>query len=214
MENKTQQQNPQQCGPNCDCKTEKGMSQRTKIILLSVIIICAGAVLAAAIVRKSRQPAPSPSAGYAAALSLKTDAPVKTDSASQSKKIPPTVTFAGLPSFSALDTVAAGFGGVFILVVKSDTEKTPAIAQEIGYAANAIATQGMRMGVFQLASGTPDFEFINSQLPSPGVVVVIKGRGMRAVAGKNITKTNLLQACIAAMQPSSCCPAGGNRVCK
>ena len=145
MENKTQQQNPQQCGPNCDCKTEKGMSQRTKIILLSVIIICAGAVLAAAIVRKSRQPAPSPSAGYAA---------------------------------------------------------------------NAIATQGMRMGVFQLASGTPDFELINSQLPSPGVLVVVKGRGMRGVAGKNITKTNLLQACVAAMQPSSCCPAGGNRVCK
>lgn len=107
-----------------------------------------------------------------------------------------------------------GSGGVFILVVKSDTEKTPAIAQEISYAANAIATQGMRMGVFQLASGTQDYEFINSQLPSPGVVVVIKGRGMRAVAGKNITKTNLLQACIAAMQPSSCCPAGGNRVCK
>jgi hypothetical protein len=214
MENNNVTPAPQPCGPNCDCKTEKGLSRRTKIVLLAIIITCAGAVLAGSIIRKSRQPAPTPPTGYAAALSLKPDAPVKTDSASRNEKIPLTVTFAGLPSFSALDTVAAGFGGVFILVVKSNTEKTPAIAQEISNAANAIASQGMRMGVFQLASGTPDFELINSQLPSPGVLVVVKGRGMRGVAGKNITKTNLLQACVAAMQPSSCCPAGGNRVCK
>lgn len=214
MENKTERPEPQECGPDCACKTEKGLSRRTKIILLTVIIICAGAVLSSSIVRKSRNANTPAASSYASALSLKSAVPAKKDLTSGAGDTGKAISFALLPSLASLDTLAANFDGVFILMVKDEAEKTKAITQEIGNAAATITAKGMRMGAFQLAVGSPEFESLSTQVPSPGVIVVVKGHGMRAVAGNNITRTNLLQACIAAMQPSGCCPAGGNRVCK
>jgi hypothetical protein len=215
VENKKEQSEPRECGPDCACKTEKGLSRRTKIILLTVIILCAGAVLASAIVRKSRQAQVPTASSYTSALSLKSSAaPLKADSTSGAGDTGKAITFAMLQSLASLDTLAANFDGVFILMVKSDAEKTKTITQEIGSATTVITAKGMRMGVFQLAAGTPEFESLSAQIPSPGVIVVVKGHGMRAVAGNNITRTNLLQACIAAMQPSGCGASCGNRVCK
>ncbi len=204
----------QQCGPDCACKDEKGLSKRTKIILLAAIILCAGAALTSAIVRKSSQAQAPTASSYASALSLKSSAaPARADSTSGAGDTAKAISFAMLPSLASLDTLAANFDGVFILMVKSEAEKTKAIAQEIGCATTTITAKGMRMGAFQLSAGTPEFASLSAQVPSPGVIVVVKGRGMRAVAGTNITRTNLLQACIAAMQPSSCCSAGGNGSC-
>jgi hypothetical protein len=215
VENKTDQPESKECGPDCACNNEKGLSRRTKVILLAVIVICAGAVLSASIVRKSSQAKAPAASSYASALSLKSSAaPAKTDSTSGPGDVGKAISFAMLPSFASLDTLAADFDGVFILMVKSEAEKTKAITQEIGNAAATITAKGVRMGAFQLAAGSPEFESLSTQVPSPGVIVVVKGHGMRAVTGNNITRTNLLQACIAAMQPSGCCPAGGNRVCK
>jgi hypothetical protein len=214
MENNMEKPESQQCGPDCACKAEKGLSRRTKIILLAVIIVCAGAVLTSAIVRKSQKPQVQTCSSYASALSLKSEAPTKTDSTSAATDTGKSISFAMLPSLASLDTLAVNYDGVFILMVKSEVEKTKAITQEIGNAAATITAKGMSMGAFQLATGTPEFESFSTQVPPPGVIVVVKGRGMRVVAGKDITRTNLLQACIAAMQPSSCCPAGGNQVCK
>jgi hypothetical protein len=202
------------CGPDCSCKTEKGLSVRTRLILVSLIVVCAGAAIAAALVRKSQQTPVPPSSSYSSALSITSAAQVKTDSSSQPAVLNKTVSFEKLSSLGSLDSMASNYDGVFILLVKNETQKTPAIAQEIGIAAAAITGRGLHMGVFQLAAGTPDFESLASKIPSPGVVVVVKGRGMRAVAGADITRTNLLQACVAATQPSGCCAAGGNHACR
>jgi hypothetical protein len=70
------------------------------------------------------------------------------------------------------------------------------------------------MGTFQLSSDAQDFAMLSAQLQPPGVVVMIKGRGMKGVQGADINQTKLLQAFMGAMQPTSCCPTGGNRVCK
>jgi hypothetical protein len=184
-------------------------------MLLAAIILFAGAVLASAVVRKSRQAQAPTSSSYASALSLKSSAaPLKADSTFGAEDSAKAITFAMLPSLASLDTLAANFDGVFILMVNSEAEKTKAIAQEISYATTTITAKGIHMGAFQLSTGTQEFQSLSAQVPPPGVIIVIKGRGMRAVAGKNITQTNLLQACVAAMQPPGCCAAGGNRVCK
>jgi hypothetical protein len=214
VENKTEQSDAQQCDPGCTCKAETRKSKKAKFILAGIIIICAGAVLANSIIRKSRQPSPPPVAGYASALSYKTDLAAKPDSAGRTENSAHAMSFAMLTSLSSLDAAASQYDGVFILMAKSDAEKSPDIFHEIESAATTIKSNGMRMGAFQLAAGTPDFEALSPQLPSPGVLVIVKGRGMRGVSGKDITRTNLLQACIAAMQPSSCCAAGSNRTCK
>jgi hypothetical protein len=85
---------------------------------------------------------------------------------------------------------------------------------EIAASKNAITERGTRMGAFQLSSTAQDFAMLSAQLQPPGVVIIVKGRGMKGVSGADINQTKLLQAFMGAMQPTSCCAAGGNRVCK
>jgi hypothetical protein len=184
-----------------------------------MIIIVAGAVLGNSLIRKSRSAAPLPKPGYSAALSLKNNATASLSGAQQSpasetKPAVENISFTPLASLASLDTVARDLDGVFILLVNSETEKTPAMLQEIAAATNTIASHGMHMAAFQLNRKAPDFAAITSQLPAPGVLVIVKGRGMRGVQGSDITETKLLQAWLAATQPSGCCQAGSKRVCK
>jgi hypothetical protein len=200
------------CGPDCSCNTKRGMALPVKIVLLIAIVAVAGAVLSNSLNRKAAQKAPAESgAAYAVKAS---SSQVKTDSSHSSAADSLPVVFQPLASISALNEAAQDVDGVFILLVGSDTEKTPGIAREVTAAKKAIFARGTRMGTFQLAGGSPDFAPLAGQLKLPGVVVIMKGRGMRGVSGADINETKLLQACLAAMQPTSCCPAGGKRVCK
>lgn len=205
QENSTPQP-PQPCDPKCSCNEKKGMSARTKMILFSIIILCAGAVLANSIIRKSRQPQEPAKASFASALASNSSMSIKKDSLSGQKTEKTGESFIPLPSLLSLDTLAYAFDGVFILLLKNESEKTQSMIKEIKDAINAIAVHGVRIGAFQLAGGTQDFTSLNAQLPSPGVVVVMKGKGMRGVSGNDITQTKLLQACVAAMLPSGCGP--------
>ena len=205
------------CGPECSCNAKRGMSLQVKIILFIGIVAVAGAVLASSLMKKSRTTGPVKTPNeYAVTASQLSASSVVTrkDSSVSNVADTQTVSFKSLSSLSALNTVAQDVDGVFILLVKSDTGKTPGIVKEITAAKKKITERGMRIGVFQLASDAPDFAMFSAQLKPPGVVVILKGRGMRGVQGADITETKLLQAYMAAMQPTSCCPAGGSHVCK
>lgn len=214
MDNSPLAPNIKSCGPECTCNDKPGLSLRIKLILFLIIIVGAGAVLANSLVRKSRQPVASAPLSYATALSLNSAGPAKTGSVLKSDTAKTGITFSPLSSLSSLDPVANEFDGVFILLARSEAEKTPAMAKEVADAATAIAVRGIRMGTFQLAPGTQEFDAISAQLPPPGIVVAIKGMGMRVVGGNEITQTKLVQACFAAMQPSGCCPTGSGKSCK
>jgi flagellar basal body-associated protein FliL len=205
---------PQSCGPECSCNKKKGLSANTKMILFIIIIVCAGAVLANSIIRRAHQTKEPAKSDYASALADNQSPIIKKDSLSEITAKEPGESFIPLPSLSALDQLAAAYDGVFILLIKNETEKTQSMTKEIKDAINAIAGQGLRMGAFQLAGETPEFAMLNAQLPSPGVVVIIKGKGMRGVSGNDITQNKLLQACFAAMLPSGCGPGACKTPCK
>jgi len=207
------------CGPDCSCNPKKGLSIQVKLILLAIIILGAGAVLTASLIKKSHMAAATkPSTGYAVSA-FQTQSPlapsiVKKDTSGSSVDDTQLVSFKPLASISALNDVAQHDDGVFILLVKNEADKTPNLVKEITETKKAIATRGIRMGTFQLAGNAPEFAVFSAQLPPPGVVVIVKGKSMRGVQGADINKTKLLQAFIAASQASSCCSSGGNRVCK
>jgi len=48
------------------------------------------------------------------------------------------------------------------------------------------------MGTFQLSSDAQDFAMLSAQLQPPGVVVMIKGRGMKGVQGADINQTKII----------------------
>jgi hypothetical protein len=217
MQNNTQEPVSPQCNADCACNTKKGLSLRTKLVFLSIILLVAGAVLTSSILRKSRSVSKMPSSGYAAALSAnpeisKLSQGPKKDSTSGPAGQSPSYT--SLPSLASLDTVAQDVDGVFILLVNNESEKPPALMRDVDAAASAIASRGLHMRSFQLKKDAPDFAMVGSQLSPPCVLVLFKGRGMRGVPAAVVTQDKLLQACLAAMQPSSCCAAGGKRVCK
>jgi hypothetical protein len=214
MDSNKENANPPTCGPDCSCSNKKGLSPRTKIILLFVIIAVAGTVLANSLANKSRKEAtPNSSPGYAVTLPQAASSTLSQKDSSGPTE-PPIVSFKPLASLSALNTDAMDVDGVFILLVKSEADKTPAMLKEIVASKNAIVERGTRMGTFQLSSTTQDFAMLSAQLQPPGVVIIVKGRGMKGVSGADINQTKLLQAFMGAMQPTSCCAAGGNRVCK
>jgi hypothetical protein len=205
------------CGPDCSCNTKSGMPLQIKIILFIVIIAVAGAVLSSSLIKKTRtKTTAKASTEYAVTASQlpASSAMTKKDTSVSSVADTQTVSFKHLASLSDLNTVAQDVEGVFILLIKNDAEKTPGMLKEISAAKKAIASHGMHMGAFQLNKEAPDYTTITSQMPAPGVLVVVKGKGMRGVQGSDITETKLLQAYMAAMQPTSCCPAGSKRVCK
>ena len=195
------------CGPDCACNTKTAASSPAKLILLAAIIIVAGAALGYSLMRKSHADSAASPVGYPA-LSHSAAQDKKQSSPSQPEA------FAPLESFAALNTVAKELGGVFVLLVDNDAGKTPAMVQEISAAKNDIASRGLQMGLFQLNRNSPDFDGASAQLKPPGVLVLVKGKGMRGVRGDDITQTNLLQAFMAAMQPSGCCAPGSGKSCK
>jgi hypothetical protein len=217
MDSNKENANPPQCGPDCSCTTKKGLPLQTKIVLLVAILAIAGAVLANSLVNKSKTTATTnTSTGYEMPASQPSvsSSIVQKDSSVSSKTDTQNVSFKPLASLSALNTEAMDVDGVFILLVKSESEKTPGILKEIAAAKNAIFVRGIRMRTFQLSNDAQDFAMLSAQLQPPGVVVIIKGKGMKGVRGGDINQTKLLQAFMGAMQPTSCCAAGGNRVCK
>jgi hypothetical protein len=219
MDNNGQKPGSQPCGPDCTCNATKGLSMKSRTIFLTIIIVAAGAALSSSLIRKSRSAVPATKSGYSDVLPLDNNAAALLSGArqgtvSETKPAGENISFTPLSSLASLDTVAQNVDGVFILLVNSDADRTPAMQKEIAAATNTLASRGTRAGVYQLAQTTPDFVPITTQMPAPGVLVIVKGRGMRGVQGSDITETKLLQAWIAAMQPTSCCPAGGKRVCK
>lgn len=206
------------CGSDCACNTKKGLPISLKLILFFVIILVACSILANSLLKKSHIITNKQSNSYTSALINKSNGVSVTQSlkkdSSGNGSAKPIASLATLFSFTSLDTVANQYDGVFILVENKTDDKSASRMNEISQAAKSISSRGMNFGTFQLHYASPDFQMITSQLAPPCAIVLAKGRRMLGLDSANINQQKLLQACLAAMQPTSCCPAGGKKVCK
>ncbi len=79
------------------------------------------------------------------------------------------------------------------------------------------STLGIRFGIFTLKTNSRDYEQFAKASTLPGVLAMVKGRGMNTVSG-DITEAKLIQGYVAAARVagSACCPSGGgtDKVCK
>jgi hypothetical protein len=79
-------------------------------------------------------------------------------------------------------------------------------------AARTIEAQGKKIGLFTLKPGSPDYDQIAKQMSVPGVLTIVKGRGMSAVSG-DITEAKLVQGFVAASSAGGCGPSAGAGCC-
>jgi ADP-heptose:LPS heptosyltransferase len=114
---------------------------------------------------------------------------------------------AKIGALAELNTVAANSDAVFVFLPgKSDASaKTP--SAQIQGAARTIESQGYKIALFTLKTDSRDYEQVAAQIPVPGVLALVKGRGMSAVSGE-ITEPKLIQGFVAASSAGGC-GAGG-----
>jgi len=80
------------------------------------------------------------------------------------------------------------------------------------------STLGIKFGIFTLKTSSRDYEQFATAKAVPGVLAMVKGRGMNTVSG-DITEWKLIQGYVAASSAAGsggCCPSGGggSKVCK
>lgn len=202
------------CSSGCRCNTA-GPAGKTRWIVGVIVLVAAGLLVARAMVKDNGAPTVPASTGFAA-LPAPKQALAPDVEAAPSDTNAVTAAPKEIAALSELNAVAADTIGVFIfLPAKSETTAKAPMAQ-IRSAARTMEPQlrGGKVGIFTLKTGSRDYEQIASQMAVPGVLAMVKGRGMSAASGE-ITETKLIQAFVAASGGSGCGAGGcGPRGCK
>lgn len=204
----TLKQQAEACGAGCCCHA-KAAPGRARWLLGAVILLLAAALAARALLKSNTTTTDRPSTAAAASFAV----PAKTGEASTTAPAvvaaaaAQTVATTGgteIASFDELNTLAADTTAVFVFVPgKTPDAAIPPTAQ-MEAAARTLAAQGSnKVGLFTLKASGPDYEQLSGQVTVPGVLALVKGKGMNAVSGE-ITETKLVQAFVAASSTGGC----------
>jgi hypothetical protein len=149
-------------------------------------------------------PSPEPAVPVAAAPTAPAAGVSPAVSAGAAVPGPKAVVGTEIAAFAELNALAADTTAVFVFVPAKSPDATPAPSAQMEAAARTIAAQGkQKVGIFTLKTDSADYEQILGQVTAPGVLALVKGRGMNAVSGE-ITETKLVQAFVAASKAGGC----------
>ncbi|MHC4362898.1 MAG: hypothetical protein ACYSTZ_08730 [Planctomycetota bacterium] len=223
----------------CPSGADSGGGKKWKTLVFILIVIAAGAVVARSFINKSNSNAGQSQQAFTpiqtntacditSPLSTLTtpqtpgkaepavDAPSRANDTTETQ--PPdepesTLSFKPLDSLASLNTVAANFDAVFILLGGEDQLNMEPITKEVEAAAKKIRAGGVRVSAFTLKKDSPNRAQLAKQFSIPSVVAMVKGRGASGVSGE-ITEAKLIQAFVTASRSgSSCCPGGSGGTC-
>ena len=102
-----------------------------------------------------------------------------------------------------MNTAAAKTDAVFVFLPGKEGGGAKAPSAPMRSAARAIEGKGMKCGLFTLKPGSADYDQIAKQMAVPGVLALVRGRGMSAVSGE-VTEAKLLQGYVAAGSAGGC----------
>ena len=185
------------CGPGCCCNSTKP-SSRCRWLVGVLVLVAAGVLVARAMVKNNDAPArPATSSGFGSVTPATETPPPASDAALAIQEI---------SAISDLNTVATNTDAVFVYLASKNevTETVPTAA--IQSASQTIETKaGKKVGTFSLKADSPEYAQLAAQGAVPGVLAMVKGRGMAAVSGA-ITEAKLVQAFVSASSAGgSCC---------
>ena len=108
-----------------------------------------------------------------------------------------------LGAFAELNTAAAKTDAVFVFLPGKEGTTSKAPSAPMKAAVRTMEGKGIKCGLFTLKPGTRDYEQVAKQMAVPGVLAMVKGRGMSAVSGE-VTEAKLLQGYVAAGSAGGC----------
>lgn len=200
------------CGPGCGCHTT-GAPGKARWVIGVIVLVAAGALVVRAMI-KNDQASSQPSAPTFASLAATPTPASENDAATNAVVAAPvaeTSVGTSIGALAELNTVAAKTDAVFIFVSRKEGGNAPSTPMQS--AARMIESKaGLKCGLYTLKSGTRDYDQIAAQISLPGVLAMVKGRGMSAVSG-DITEGKLVQAFVAASSGGGCGPSAAAGCC-
>jgi len=222
------------CGAGCGCHSS-GSSGKARWVISAVVLLVAGVLVVRAMTKTeavSAQPVASTFATPVAAsatVPVAASEPIPVANPEATPAVPSPVVPAVSPTvvakpaeasaettigaFAELNTVAVKSDAVFVyLLGKEETSVNAAATKAMQAAVRTIEAKGSKCAIFTLKAGSPDYASLASQVSLPGVLAMVKGKGMNAVSGE-ITETKLVQSYVAASSVGGCgsggCAPGG-----
>lgn len=204
-----------ECGPGCGCHANVG-SVKIRWVIGAIVLVAAGVMVVRAMTKGDGLSGGATDTAFAAPVAAPPPAveSVAAKEAGATQNLEEAIVGTSIVAFSDLNAAAAATDGVFIFLPgKGGASENPPATPMKG-AARIIETQGYKIGLFTLKAGGRDYDAISAQMPVPGVLAAVKGRGMFPVSG-DITETKLVQGFVAASQAGGCGPSGcGPSGCK
>lgn len=210
-QNDGQKQASGTCGPGCNCgATGSGW---WRVLVGGAVLLVAGVLVARAVMKDNGAAAVSASTGFAAL-----PAPAQTPAAIAADNPATTDTIKEIAALAELNTVAGDAAGVFVFLPGTNEVSAKFPTAQLQGAVRTMAPQlnGGKIGIYTLKAGSRDYAQVAAQIAVPGVLVMVKGRGMAPVTGE-ITETKLIQGFAAASSAGGCGPAAsgcGPKGCK
>jgi MYXO-CTERM domain-containing protein len=192
------------CGPGCGCNAT-GTPGKTRWVIGVIVLVAAGVLVARDIIKSDGASAQIPTPGYAALAATPTPAGVPAPAVEMSMGTT-------IGAFSELNEVAIKTDAVFIFLPGKDGVSGNSPSTAMKGAARTIEAQGKKIGLFTLKAGSSDYNQIATQMSLPGVLAVVKGRGMSGISG-DITETKLVQGYLAASSAGTCGSSAGAGCC-
>ena len=178
------------------------------------MLAAAGVLVARAMIKSGEASVQTTRPAFASLAALPTPAGDGGSAANSGAAAPTTEkSLEPIGSLSELNTVANKLDAVFVyLPGKAETSATPPLKLLQGAARSIESNAGQKCGLFTLKTGSPDYDQIAGKIMLPGVLALVKGRGMSSVFG-DITEAKLVQGFVAASNAGGCGPSAGAGCC-
>jgi hypothetical protein len=202
------------CGPGCGCNAP-GTLGKTRWVIGAIVLIAAGVLVVRAMIKSDGAATQTTAPAFSALAASPTPAGENGVATNSVTTAPATETSVGtsIGALAELNTVAAKTDAVFVFLPGKDgTSGNPPSTQMNGAVRMVESKAGLKCGLFTLKAGSRDYDQIAKQMTVPGVLAMVKGRGMSAVSG-DITEAKLVQGFVAASSAGGCGPSAGAGCC-
>ena len=190
------------CGADCGCHAPTS-SGKMRTAIGVIVLLAAGTLVVRAITKSDEASPKTAEPTFATPAALQPAAtPV------EKPPVPEPTIGTAIGAFSELNLLAVKTDAVFIFLPGKDGTSGNFPTTAMQSAVGKIEGQGLKCGLFTMKAGSPDYDKITVQMPVPGVLAMVKGRGMSAISGE-ITEEKLLQGYVAASRSGGCGPAAG-----
>jgi MYXO-CTERM domain-containing protein len=197
------------CGPGCGCESA-GKPSKGRWVIGVIVLAVAGVMVVRGMVKSDKGSTQASPTGFVDPAATETTAGgsvTNSDAAAGEATVGTSI-----GAFAELNTVAIKTDAVFIYLPGKEGTAVKPPSTPMKAAARTIEAKGIKCALFTLKAGSADYDQVAKQMSVPGVVALVKGRGMSAVSGE-VTEAKLLQGYVAASSASKCGPGAGAGCC-